>query len=69
MDKMAMIRSSIKQFSLKRFSGSLLQVFGVLWLLIEATAYFFSDRPWAATITAGWWLFLLTGMAIGVYRA
>ena len=69
MDKLAMIRSSITQFSLKRFSGSLLQVFGVLWLLIEATAYFFSDQPWAATIKAGWWLFLLTGIVIGVYHA
>ena len=64
-----MIRSLIKQFSIKRFLDSLLQVFGVLWLLIEAAAYFFSDRHWDATIAAGWWLFLLIGMAIGVYRA
>jgi len=59
----------LKQFSLKRFASSFLQAFGILWWLVEVTAFFFSDRPWVATIKSGWWIFLITGVIVGSYRA
>lgn len=64
-----MIRTVLKRFSVSHFFGSLLQAFGLLWLLVEITAYFFADRPWAGSIRSGWWVFLLAGIAIGIYRA
>ena len=69
MGKSMMIWSSIKQFSLQRFVSSLLQAFGILWLLVGVTAYFFSGRPWVVTIKSGWWVFLISGIIIGFYRA
>ena len=69
MGKSMVIWNFIKQFYLQRFVSSLLQAFGILWLLIEVTAYFFSDRPWVATIKSGWWVFLIAGVIIGLYRA
>ena len=69
MDKSTVIWNLIKQFCLQRFVSSLLQAFGILWLLIEVTAYFFSNRPWVVTIKSGWWVFLIAGVMIGLYRA
>lgn len=65
----AMVLVYLKQLSVKSLLGSILQVFGVLWLLIETTAYFFSDRSWAASIKEFWWLFFILGIVIGIYQA
>lgn len=59
----------IKLFSFKRFCSSLLQAFGVLWLMVEVAAFFFSDQPWANTIKSYWCVFLIAGFVIGLYRA
>jgi len=60
---------SLKQFSWRRLSSSILQAFGTLWLAVEVTAYFFSERTWASDIKSGWWIFLILGVVIGVWRA
>ena len=57
------------QFSWVRFLGSVLQVFGALWLLVEILDYFFSDQPWLSVIKSGWWLFCLVGVALAGVRA
>lgn len=59
----------IRCFSLNRFCASVLQAFGVLWLLVKVTVFFFSDRPWVGTIKDGWWVFLACGILVGLYRA
>ena len=59
----------LKQFSWRRLSSAILQAFGTLWFAVEATAYFFSERTWANDIKSGWWIFLILGVVIGVYRA
>lgn len=51
----------------KIIGSELLHVFGVLWLLIEATGYFVSDVA-AIKIKALWWVFLLIGLAISIVR-
>ena len=59
----------LKQFSWYRLLESVLQVFGVLWLLIEMADYFLSDPNWSISIRSCWWLFCLGRLAFGVWRA
>ncbi len=59
----------LKQFSWYRLLESVLQVFGILWLLIEMADYFLSDPNWSTSIRSCWWLFCLGGLAFGVVRA
>ena len=50
------------------FFGTTLQILGILWTLVEATAFFFSEETWASNIKSFWWIFLLVGMGIGMFR-
>ncbi len=46
---------------------SLLEAFGVLWLIVESSSFFFLS--FGDLVKSYWWLFLLGGAALGVYRA
>ena len=64
-----MMIALLKQFSWMRFPEALLQAFGVLWLFIEATDYFFSAPDWTAFVRSGWWLFCICGLLLAMWRA
>lgn len=57
------------RFSWGHFPGALLQAFGALWLLIQATDFFFSDPAWTAFVRSIWWLFCICGLLIAIRRA
>lgn len=57
----------LKAISLVRLGSALLQVFGVLWLLVQITAFFSTDL--SNHIKEGWWIFLLIGLVCGFIRA
>ncbi len=52
---------------LKIIGSELLHVFGALWLLVEATSYFGSIEA-SNKIKEFWWVFLLSGILISLYR-
>lgn len=56
-----------RHFSFIAFVSSILQAFGVLWLIIEPTAFFFPN--FANVVRDWWWVFPLTGVLIGLWRA
>lgn len=65
--KSHIIIALFRHFSPLALIVSLLQSFGVLWLIVEPSSFFFPSfgdfvRPY-------WWLFLLIGVVLGVYRA
>ena len=67
MTKGHIIIALFRHFSPLALIGSILQSFGVLWLIVEPSSFFFPSfgdfvRPY-------WWLFLLIGVVLGVYRA
>ena len=64
-----MMVAFLKRFSWMRFPEALLQAFGVLWLFIEATDYFFSAPDWTAFVRSGWWLFCICGLLLAMWRA
>lgn len=55
------------RLSLKSFGKSILSVFGGLWLIIEVLA-FFGQEIWSNNIRSSWWVFVLTGLMIIIYR-
>lgn len=59
----------LKIFSFKKLFSSLLQAFGILWLIVEITQYFFGEHDWIAYFKEKWWAFLAVGLLIGIYRA
>jgi len=69
MEKLLLIYQGIKQFSFFEFIKSLLQVFGILWLSVQITSFFFNKYGWADTIQSGWWLFFIVGIILGLYSA
>lgn len=56
-----------RHLSLKALGASLLQAFGVLWLVIEVSAFF--STQFSTAVKSFWWLFVAVGVAVGVYRA
>lgn len=52
---------------IKVIGSELLHVFGVLWLLVEATSYFI-DAEASTKIKEFWWAFLVAGIVISVIR-
>ena len=52
---------------LKITISEFLHVFGLLWLLVEATSYFVTEEA-ANSIKSYWWAFLLLGIAIVIFR-
>ena len=59
--------AAIRNFSAGVFFSSLLQSFGVLWLVVEAGNFFL---PRFGSIALDWWwAFLITGAAVGLWRA
>lgn len=62
-----MIKATVRHLSIKAFLSSLLQAFGVLWLVVEMSAFFapsFTERA-----RGYWWAFLIVGGSIGLRRA
>jgi len=59
--------AALRHLSIKAVGSSLLQAFGVLWLVVEVTAFFWPD--FSAGTKSYWWLFLVTGTAVGLFRA
>ena len=46
---------------------SLLEVFGVLWIVVEAGAFF--SEEFSESVRTHWWLFLVVGCLVGLIRA
>ena len=61
------IVAAVRHLSLRRLGASLLQAVGVLWLVVEITAFF--AQPFSTAAQGYWWVFLLAGSVIGIYRA
>lgn len=56
-----------RHFSPLALIVSILESFGVLWLIIEPSSFFFPSL--GELVKPYWWLFLLIGAVLGVYRA
>ena len=54
--------------SFGKLLSSILHSLGVLWLAISIGRYFFSDWEWVQKIPDYWYLFLLTGIVVGLLR-
>jgi len=52
---------------LKITISEFLHVFGMLWLFVEATSFFATDEA-ADSVKGCWWLFLLVGVVIVIFR-
>ncbi len=52
---------------LKITTSEFLHVFGLLWLIVEATSYFATEEA-ANSIKSYWWVFLLAGIVIVIFR-
>ena len=61
--------TTLKRFSWTRLFSAIFQAFGVLWLVVEATDYFFSNPSWTEFLKSIWWLFCICGIFIGIARA
>ena len=48
-------------------TSQLLHSFGVLWLLVELVVFYFGEEH-ASVMRRLWWLFVIVGVAISVYR-
>lgn len=59
----------IKIFSFKKLFSSLLQAFGVLWLVVEITQYYFPGKEWVVSLREQWWVFVAIGLIMGLVRA
>ena len=57
------------RFSLIPLITSILEVFGVLWLVVSIATFFFEGMEWIGYLKDVWWLFGITGAAIGLARA
>ncbi len=64
---MGVFAATIRYLSIKTLLSSLLHAFGVLWLFVEVSAFFASD--FSESTKAYWWLFLVTGSGVGLFRA
>lgn len=53
--------------SIKIIGSELLHIFGVLWLLVEATSYFVNEKT-SIEIKSFWWVFLIIGFIIAIIR-
>jgi len=69
MEKLLLIYQCIKQFSFLELIKSILQAFGILWLLVGITSFFFEKYGWSDTIRSYWWLFFTLGIIWGLHRA
>ena len=56
-----------RHFSFIAFALSILQAFGVLWLVVEPTTFFFPN--FSSTVRDWWWIFPFAGVLIGSCRA
>ena len=61
--------STFNRFSWARFLSAVFQAFGVLWLIVEAADYFFGNPMWTNFVKSTWWLFLASGISLGIVRA
>jgi hypothetical protein len=52
---------------LKITISEFLHVFGLLWLIVEATSFFATEEA-ASSIKSYWWAFLIGGVAIVIFR-
>ncbi|MEB8473938.1 macro domain-containing protein [Acidithiobacillus ferriphilus] len=57
----------IRYLSLKALASSILQAFGVLWLVVEISSFF--SPQFSTAVKSFWWLFVAIGIAAGFYRA
>ena len=60
---------SFRRFSWVRFLSAIFQAFGVLWLIIEITDYFFANSKWTEFVKSIWWLFCISGIVVGTLWA
>lgn len=58
---------ALRHFSLRVFLSAVLQAFGVLWIAVEPTSFFLPK--FAAVARCYWWLFVVTGLVAGLWRA
>jgi hypothetical protein len=56
----------IRTLASARAATALLSSFGVLWLLVEISDYFFRDSALPAFLRGQWWFFLLAGIAAAI---
>ncbi|MCY3788845.1 MAG: DUF6430 domain-containing protein [Gemmatimonadetes bacterium] len=66
-NKIHILIVSFRHFSLLAFIVSLLESLGVLWLIIESSSFF--STSFENNVKPYWWLFLLGGGVLGLYRA
>ncbi len=57
----------LQQFSTKRFAAALLQVYGAIWLFLEATDFFYPVS--SNNLKSYWWVFLIIGIITGLIHA
>lgn len=60
-------RAVVRHLSFKALGSSILQAFGVLWLVVEVSSFF--SPQFSTALKSFWWMFVFIGIAIGVYRA
>ena len=58
---------AIRHLSIKTLLSSVLHAFGVLWLVVEVSAFFSSD--FSENVKPYWWFFLIIGSLVGLFRA
>ncbi len=59
--------AAVRHISVVKLGESILEALGVLWLILEITAYFSTQS--SAVIRPYWWLFLIGGVGAGLVRA
>jgi hypothetical protein len=62
-----MLLTTLRHLSIKALAFALLEAFGALWLVVEISANF--SQAFAADVKPYWWVFLLVGIVMGLYRA
>ena len=67
MNRLATHLSALRHFSPRLLLSSLLHALGIVWFLVESSAFFFPK--FAVLVKSLWWLFPIAGGLIGFRRA
>lgn len=66
MSNITYLLTLVARVSIAKIASNVLYAFGTLWLVIEMISYFFPD--FVSLARASWWIFLIIGVLIGVWR-